>query len=247
MMQTSGDQNIFRTFQPPLGDATRRGLVLDFDAQVYGVIDSWARDHGATFAVVLDQVATELASEIIAAAHPADTAAQPLRILDLDLDRLIGRSIRPARDGCGKPCPSAYPQPVDSHASAVPGAGLGVGNNVEAPAPAPDRTRTILDYYVALTGNRLKAADYTNVKLVLDLPDLVIQCGILHALNYATRPVGSFAYCVRAMENFLGAHLDLEATCATLIDKLLRKRATGQLVLPLAGEKLLIGEFQNDD
>jgi hypothetical protein len=246
-MQPTDTKKIFTTWHPPARDATRRGLVLDLDAQVVGVIERWATDHQRTLSVVLDQVATVLASEINAAAHPAGNAAQPLRILDL-IDRiLIGESIRPARDGCGKPCPSAYPQSLDSHAPAVPGAGLGVGNNVEAPAPAPDRTRTILDYYVALTGNRLKAADYTNVKLVLDLPDLVIQCGILHALNYATRPVGSFAYCVRAMENFLGAHLDLEATCATLIDKLLRKRATGQLVLPLAGEKLLIGEFQNDD
>lgn len=233
IMQTTDAKNIFRPYQPPLGEYRRHAVALDFDAQVFATVETWALEHELTFAVLLDRVVTEIAGELIAATHPNGTAARTLRILDLDrLIDLIDGSIRPARAACGNLCPSAYPQAAPAHAPADQYA---------------DRSRYILSYYTALTGNRLKPADYVNVKLVLDLPDLVIQAGILHALNYATRPVGSFAYCVRAMENFLDPSIDLAVTCATLIDKLLRKRATGQLVLPLAGEKLLIGEFQNDD
>jgi len=242
-MPTNGAQNNFATWQPPLGDATRRDLILDLDAQVFEVVDSWARDHGATLAAVVDQVIIELAGEVLAAAHPDTIAARELWIDRFDLDRLIDRSIRPAPVACGKPYPSADPQTTNAPA------GFDGGVDVQPPTVATgatDRAREILDYYSALTGNRIKPADFSKCKLVVDLPNLVIQCGILHAVCYATRPVGSFAYCVRAMENFLDAYSDLDAICETLIDKVLRKRATGQIVLPLAGEKLLIGEFNQE-
>ena len=220
----------FQRFQPALADGERRAALLEFDRQVFETVEGWAAQHRASFATIVDHVVTYLAGEITAATQPGSEAAQGLRILDLDrlIDRMMNRSIaqvRPAREACGNLYPSALPQTT-------------------SPAPAdadPDETRRqeILGYYAALTGNRLKPSDYAKLKEIFHYPDRVIQAGILHALCYAVRPIGSFAYCVRAMENFRDADMDLEAVCAALIDKLLLKRSRRQLVLPLAGEKLL--------
>jgi hypothetical protein len=234
-MQTSDQKKSFATFEPPLGDAQRHQVTLDFDEQVFSFIDSWATAHALTFALVLERAALQLAQQMTAATHETAAAARGLRIYDLDLDRLIDRSKdrSQAARACGQLCPSAYPQALDPSA---PPATLR--------DPETARRAEILGYYSALTGNRIKAQDYTALRSVFDLPDLIIQAGILHALCYATRPIGSFAYCVKAMDNFLDASIDLKAACAMLIDKLEIKRSTGLLVLPLAGEKLLIGDFK---
>jgi hypothetical protein len=236
-MQTSDAQKKFATFAPPLGDARRHALTLELDEQVFVFLNSWAAAQHVSVDVVLAQAAAQLAQQLTADTYTAGTSARALRFLDLDLDRLIEGSIdrSQAARTCGSSlCPSAYPQAMDS--SAPP---------ASPPAdPENERRQEILGYYTALTGNRIKASDYKALREVFDLPDLIIQAGILHALCYATRPIGSFAYCVKAMDNFLDAAIDLEAACALLIDKLLLKRSTGQLVLPLAGEKLLIGDFK---
>lgn len=234
-MPTNDPKKNFATFQPPLGDARRHAIALELDEQVFDFIESWASAQHLTIELVLELAATDLAGKLTAETFSTSTAARDLWIDRFDpdqIDRKKDRS-RVARPTCGKsPSPCAFPQATSAPPASPPA------------DPETDRRDQILGYYQALTGNRLRAIDYTALRSVFDLPDLVIQAGILHALNYATRPIGSFAYCAKSMENFLDARIDLEAVVAMLIDKLLLKRQTGQLVLPLAGEKLLIGDFQ---
>jgi hypothetical protein len=237
-MQTTTAKKIFPPFARPLTDCHRRAVLLDFAEQDFDTIDLWATEHGVSFAAVLDQAAAQIARQLTATMSASSASAQPLQIDQIDLsslidgsiDRLIDGSIRATRGACGKSA-SFIPPATAFHASPESN-------------PEHERTHAILGYYRALTGNRVRPADYQSVRLVFDFPDLAIQAGILHALNYAARRIGSFAYCVRAIQNFLDPALDLELVCDALIEKLLTKRSTGQLVLPLEGEKLLIGDFK---
>lgn len=239
-MPTSHAKKTFATYEPPLGDARRQVIALELDTQVFEALDSWATAQRLDVGVVLERAATALAGQLSADTYQAGAAAQALRFYDLDLDRLIDGSIdrstaRAARGVCeSTPSPSAFSQTITS--STPPG-------KPGPRDPEQERRQEILGYYAALTGNRIKPGDYRALRSVFDLPDQIIQAGILHAFNYATRPIGSFKYCVKAMDNFLDVNVDLEAAIATLVDKLLDKRRLGQIVLPLAGEKLLIGDF----
>jgi hypothetical protein len=218
-------------------------VTLELDSQVVGVVTSWAQQRGLTFASVMDQAARQLAG---AALVDPGFAAYQLRFdrsilvdrrseIFVDPNKISGeknldRSIQQNRFACG-------------NLAACFGQG---GAGERAQGPEAQREREILDYYSALTGNRVRASDHQALRQVFHLPDLVIQAGILHARFYATRRIGSFAYCTKAIANFADVQdtSDLQAVISNLLERLIERSRTGQLVLPLEGEKLLEGEFQ---
>jgi hypothetical protein len=223
---------------------------LELDEQVVAMIDTWAGRRGLTFEHVMAQAAGQIAGAVL---RDECRVARDLKIdrsileeldlqISLDFDQISlerkikDRSIRPESPACGKLCAFSSERANSAMRREI---------GMTSAEPEKDRAREFLHLYRALTGNRIKPADQAALARVFHYPDQVIRAGILHALYYSTRQIGSFAYCVRAMDNFV-SHPDLDGVILMLVGKLQEKRKAGQLVLPLEGEKLLVGEFKTE-
>jgi hypothetical protein len=173
-------------------------------------------------AALLDQAARLMAGQVLR--DPA-FAARTLRIdrsileildpeisdqvLDPALENFGDRSIRAREQSCGN---LDLPLVPPAHDLTSPG------------DDETERAHKLLNLYAELTGNRITAGDRRALARVFNLPDITIRVGILHAVCYSKRPIGSFAYCVSAINDFLDPDLDLPALEQGLIVKLKLKR-----------------------
>jgi len=218
----------------PASEAAPAFLCVEFDRQTVLTVEAWAQRNGSSFAEVMRELAAELARDPGAVDHDPASLARALRfeILDLRSPRVDKRSEDKRSDQIRsdqnrKVCAASFPQVA-----------------AENLAPAVDRSNRWLDYYAKLTGNTVTAADITACLKIEHLSDLAIEAGILQALVFSRQKVGSFSYCARAIHSFRDHTAEeLRPICEELKNALLVRRGRGQLVLPLEGEKLLIGEF----
>jgi hypothetical protein len=209
--------------------AGRRKKNLSLDADLLKKIEGWCGLNGYTVSEITDQLFALFLSQL----DQGQGVARALRFDDL-IDQKIDDQCTTAR--------SVENRSVENPTSEAKQNQKPV-SKTEIENPEWARATEILELYRQLSGNRIRHHDRIAVKQVFKFPDVLIFAGIMRAALGCAERVGSFAYCVKVIEQLAAAEVDQVAEFERLREKLLTRARGGQLVLPLSTERLLFGDF----